>query len=156
MKVIFLDIDGVLNCQSFFANEQRPISGPYAFLDKNRLLLLHAIVSQTDAKIILSSTWKVSLNKKLQAQDLMGTFLLDALNDVHLQLFDKTEQTRLPRGDEIRRWLFLHPEVTHFIILDDLTEIDANWQELTPHLVQTDYFNGLTATLTQIAIKKLS
>lgn len=55
MKVIFLDIDGVLNSRTYDRkrnwNEQTDI-------DETRLPLIKEIVDATDAKIVLSSTWR--------------------------------------------------------------------------------------------------
>ena len=58
MKVIFLDIDGVLNSRAYDRkrnwNEQSDI-------DETRLTLVKEIVDATEAKIVLSSTWRQHL-----------------------------------------------------------------------------------------------
>ena len=55
MKIIFLDIDGVLNSRAYDRkrnwNEQTDI-------DETRLPLIKEIVDATNAKIVLSSTWR--------------------------------------------------------------------------------------------------
>ena len=55
MNVIFLDIDGVLN---YSESESR--NGLYLGIDSKRIKNLAKIVAATDAKIVLTSTWKDS------------------------------------------------------------------------------------------------
>ena len=54
MKVIFLDVDGVLNCQKTEAKCRGFIG-----VDSKKVKLLKKIVDATDAKIVLSSSWKI-------------------------------------------------------------------------------------------------
>jgi HAD domain in Swiss Army Knife RNA repair proteins len=53
MKVIFLDIDGVLNCK----RTSNPRKFPY-IVDKRLLLRFRRLLDQTSAKVVLSSTWR--------------------------------------------------------------------------------------------------
>ena len=62
MKVIFLDVDGVLNDQNLifekFKTKEIEIS-------KDKLLLLKKIItSSNDIKVVLSSSWRIGLLKK--------------------------------------------------------------------------------------------
>ena len=57
MKVIFLDIDGVLNSIKF--DRLRMRDGRSDFIDESRLPLLKQIVDSTNAVIVLSTTWRV-------------------------------------------------------------------------------------------------
>ena len=53
MKVLFLDVDGVLNyegCDSYF--------GSVHFVVEEKVRLLADIISETDAEIVLTSTWR--------------------------------------------------------------------------------------------------
>ena len=59
MKVIFLDFDGVLNSDTYY--EEHNWSAP--FIDESRLVLLKRIVDATDAKIVLSTSWKMYWEK---------------------------------------------------------------------------------------------
>jgi hypothetical protein len=54
MKVIFLDIDGVLNC----ANTPNPRKFPYV-VDKRLLTRLQRLLKRTGAKAVLSSSWRL-------------------------------------------------------------------------------------------------
>jgi hypothetical protein len=53
MKVIFLDIDGVLNCDK----TPNPRKFPY-IVDKKLLVRLRKLLDRTGAKVVLSSTWR--------------------------------------------------------------------------------------------------
>ena len=53
MKVIFLDIDGVLNCKK----TPNPRKFPYV-VDKRLLVRFKRLLEKTRAKVVLSSTWR--------------------------------------------------------------------------------------------------
>ena len=53
MKIIFLDIDGVLNCDTTVES-----CGNYLGIDNSKLKLLAEIVDKTKAKVVLTATWK--------------------------------------------------------------------------------------------------
>jgi hypothetical protein len=54
MKVIFLDIDGVLNCDK----TRNPRKFPYV-VDKKLLGRLSNLLDRTNAKVVLSSSWRL-------------------------------------------------------------------------------------------------
>ncbi len=56
MRVIFLDIDGVLNSHRTAAAYREPLMRK---LDPVSVKLLHRIVSKADAKLVISSTWRL-------------------------------------------------------------------------------------------------
>lgn len=56
MKVIFLDVDGVLNNQHFLMQHQAQASSLYDALDPACLEQLKRIVEATGAHIVVSST----------------------------------------------------------------------------------------------------
>jgi histidinol phosphatase-like enzyme len=53
MKVIFLDIDGVLNCKK----TPNPRKLPY-IVDKRLLRRFKQLLARTNAKVVLSSSWR--------------------------------------------------------------------------------------------------
>ena len=55
------------------------------------------------------------------------------------------------RGGEIAEWLAEHPEVEHFVILDDGDDMD----HLLPWLVQTDHATGLLDAHVERAVAML-
>lgn len=57
MKVIFLDIDGVLNSNFWNDTHQREISDG-TLIDEEKVMLLGQLIRDTNAKVILHSGWK--------------------------------------------------------------------------------------------------
>lgn len=137
MKVIFLDFDGVLNSEKYVRN-----CGYYGILiDPTRMELLQQIVQATGANIVLSTSWREHWDKDRNACDEMGRMIHDTFQKNGLQIFDKTPKLHLRREEEIKSWLMQHPEVTNFVVLDDLF-LGADF--LTGHFIKTsNYFHGL-------------
>ena len=135
MKIIFLDIDGVLNSRIYDRirnwNEQTDI-------DESRLPLLKSIVEQTGAKIVLSSTWREHWNKNPEKCDKDGVYINKTFAKFGLEIFDKTPDLGLyfDRPDEIKAWLNCAEEaVEKFVIIDDYR---YNWAELSDNFVKTN------------------
>jgi len=138
-KIIFLDIDGVLNDDDTTTITR--IDGSI-FVDEEKLLLLKQIVEATDAKIVLSSTWRYDREEPLFNGDFLE--LQEALQNIGLSFYSFTPQgAPKNRGIEIKNWLSNHPEVERFVILDD--EWFDYWEEgLRPYMVKTYHREGLT------------
>lgn len=151
MRVVFLDIDGVLNhcdTRSGTPTEKLPIPiAPECMVRLNRL------IAETGAKIVISSSWRLfarwqDLGPALARHGLVGEVIgetPDLVNDaVWLANWHAREGApftfeSLERGWEIREWIAAHPEVTGFVILDDVSDMD----ELRPWLVRTHPNEGL-------------
>lgn len=54
IKVIFLDVDGVLNSD----RTVRKTQGGYTFVDNRQMKNLKHIINMTGAKVVLSSDWR--------------------------------------------------------------------------------------------------
>ena len=101
MKIIFLDVDGVLN------SEQDLFS--WTIESDKHLILLGCIVRRTNAKIVASSSWRNC--------GLLDT-LKKRLNDFSMSIYGKTKDIG-ERGLEIKEWLDNHNGIESFVILDD-------------------------------------
>ena len=150
MKVIFLDIDGVLNSE----NDLLKADGESEIFDRP-LKLLKELVDTTKAKIVISSTWRIGCAKSgresYYGQVLFKT-LTDRLAEYHMEVYDITPVINKPgvkRGDEIRAWLENTTDnVESFVILDD----DNDMCEFTgTNLVQTSMKTGLLEYHIEIA-----
>lgn len=131
MKTIFLDIDGVLNCQA-----TQEYCGLWLGIDDEKVKRLHHIVEATGAYIVLTSTWKYDWHKETkEKQDDLANYLDRKLKVEGLQILDKTEDLWSDRGAGILRWIARHP-VDAFVILDD-EPFDYAEQNLLDHLIQT-------------------
>jgi len=147
MKVIFLDIDGVINNWIYLDNlfdktkdhsVYRSISG----FDPGSIKIVKDIQKEFDAKIVLSSTWR-------NLED--GYKAVKTVFDI----WDKTPCIRvkgykgryfhfseyIPRYYEIHSWFDEHPEVTNFVILDD--DPDASDEKLKKHHILINEEHGL-------------
>ncbi len=135
MKVIFLDIDGVLNSPVYNAKRN---SNALSFIDETRLPLIKEIVDETAAKIVLSSTWRQHWDKNKQLCDEYGLHIDKVFKKYELNVFDKTPELGFfsSRRDEINRWLNDTSEkIESFVIIDDY---GYDWGELSDYFVKTD------------------
>ena len=144
MKVIFLDIDGVLNTPS---SESR--CGEYIGIDDEKVEKLKIIVEKTKAEIVLISTWKKYWRKeeKLKPlQDYSATYLDEKLAKQGLKAIDKTKDKAdgryLSRGESIFEYVCRN-NVENYIILDDY-QLDYDGCDLSDKLIKTNQTEGLT------------
>lgn len=137
MKVIFLDIDGVLNDA---ASDSRTPLG-FVGIDPDKVEKLKLIVDATDSKVVLVSTWKEEWEpgKADIEQSADAVYMLKMLSDHGVHLFDRTRDCIRDRGNGIVTWLSLHNDVDSFVILDDNIFPDYETLNLTKHLVKTSY-----------------
>jgi 3-deoxy-D-manno-octulosonate 8-phosphate phosphatase KdsC-like HAD superfamily phosphatase len=140
MRIIFLDIDGVLNSWASYYN-----------ITTEKLQLLNDLIEQTGAKVVISSSWRVG------SKDVKDFFDNNFSSNCNF-IFDNPRQALIynifyknaigltdtfgpSRGDEIKRWLDNHEDIESYVIIDD--SIDMLDEQLE-HLVQTDTYYGIT------------
>ena len=128
MKVIFLDVDGVLNSarDGYSIN----LENDYHFE------MLKKIVDATDANIVLSSSWRIGFS----VLSLPEKNLIERLEKYGMEIMDFTPCMTVTRGDEIREWLSNNWPVESFVILDDEGDM-AEFKET--NLVKTNTSIGL-------------
>ena len=136
MKIIFLDIDGVLNSEMYEASRKDDCGDGY--IDLSRVKLLADIVNATGAKIVLISSLRLDWDKnpKLCGKD--GKYINQCLGRYGLSIMDKTPFISLltARRKEILTWLFNHrSEVDGFVIIDDMK---GGWGELSYRVINTN------------------
>ena len=137
MKIIFLDIDGVLNSVRYDCTKTESDGN----IDKTRLPLLKELVDKTDAKIVLSSSWRIYWESDKAKCDSIGKDIDETFSKFGLTIYDKTPYlTTNDRAREIRMWLLSQKEnIENFVILDDAF---GGWGELSYNLVQTSALIG--------------
>ena len=136
MKIIFLDIDGVLNSDKYL--ESCTDKSEDNRIDLSRVKLLADLVKSTDAKIVLTSTWRVDWNMIPLLCGDFGKYLNKCFATYGLSILDKTPVISLLGGrhKEILTWLSRHrSSVESFVILDDM---DNGWEELYGRVVITN------------------
>lgn len=141
MKVIFLDIDGVLNNEEFTLLLHKRLLGREQYLqvfrdigempfDYRSCVLLQKLIHETGAEVVLSSIWRLSDKHVEGIKKYAG-----------IEIKDKTPRLSCSRGIEIDTYLNVHPEVTNYVILDDDTDMLS---EQSTHFVQCDAKAGFT------------
>lgn len=160
MKIIFLDIDGVLNTTK---DEDRPRVQPEGFnaniygvseLNRECVARLNKIVEATQASVVISSSWRILFSDLfylvnfLKSQGVVAN-IIDATP--HWAKSYVRGEMAYGRGLEIQEWLDEHPEVSKFVILDDGTDM----LHLEPFLIQTYMDGGLQDRHIQQAIDML-
>ena len=150
MKVLFLDIDGVLNCAYPTPSDDHE----WVDLDEWRYGLnpqlvarLRFIIANTDCKIVVSSSWRHHTNYAPYQPDrnwrdvLVEMLHRSTRDEVFASETGYDNQGR--RGMEINQWLAEHPEVEAYCVVDDevvdiLPYVDSD------KVVKTDVRYGLT------------
>lgn len=170
MKIIFLDIDGVLNHQLWF-EEQKEAKDKWCSYDKTRqkmidpskVELLNELIEKTGSKVVISSSWRVhySINYiremlshygfKGEIIDTTPTLFFRGLKDYHYSV---------PRGNEIKAWLETNKDIlgekiskVRYVILDDDSDM-LLWQR--ENFFWVDPYCGLTPNITYKAIRYLN
>ena len=149
-KIIFLDVDGVLNSMKFdrwLQDHHMKQYYCYELLDQNAILNLQDIVFVTGADIVLSSSWRLSSKCCEQLQQQLKPYALRFIDKTILMPHNN-------RDAEIKEWLSRHPEVDHFVILDDEDEFKDEF--LKNNFVKTTFEKGLLQEHVAKAIKILN
>jgi hypothetical protein len=161
MKVVFLDIDGVLN-----AHEDLHPDVMCGQIHSNKVAYLNQILERTGAKLVLSSAWRYLIHRK--EMDLVGLGWLLRSHGIYQDrligitrpdtMVDIADSDKIPiplmdeRGEQISDWLKEHPECERYVVLDDL---DLGISEAKHPFVLVDGSVGLTEQNVEAAISIL-
>lgn len=149
IRLIFLDIDGVICCNN------------YGRLEPQKLERLQRIVAATDARVVLSSDWRRVPQAKREALDTLRSYGIRVIGTTPCR-----PQLLPVRPQEILAWMQKYkaapayglskPAIGGWIAIDDrwLTE-EYGGAELIGHFVQTHIASGLTDNLASQAIQLL-
>ena len=182
MKIIFLDIDGVLNCESAYRageckyqawtwEDGRPdYYQRFCVRSKN---LLNKLIDETGAKIVISSTWRMSgiefMKKVWELEEMHGEI-------IGITPSMRTSEIRIPRGMEIDYYLehdlnFNHINwdkqtqqeyidksgVENYIIIDDDSDMLYNQRNHFVHVLPSPRNrDGFNEKYYEEALEKLS
>jgi hypothetical protein len=124
VKIIFLDVDGVLNSTDYFRSDDfqagRKAKDATTFwcnhISDELIKELNKILEATGAKIVVSSSWRKS-NHLDSVFKVKGITFIDCTKN-WIDKYINTGYTSR-RGQEIEEWLERHPEVESYVILDD-------------------------------------
>lgn len=158
-KIIFLDIDGVLNSQNTFRENHeygklfvRNMNGSVddeithimLDIDLDKVFMLRDICNLTGAKVVVSSSWR-----RLRRYILLE----DRLTSLGIPIVGVTPFISNNRGDEIRNYLEEN-KVDDFVILDD--DIFSDFNELENYLIKTSFYeDGLNDEISREVVRVL-
>jgi hypothetical protein len=151
-KIIFLDIDGVLNSRLYYQTpvETRPISfGFCGDIDPASVKLLNELIRETYAKVVISSTWRSGRTLE-EMQEILNKRGFEG------EVIGMTPEMRtgeygdsILRGNEILAWIKENRAIVgvdyhdyrHYVIFDDDSDM-LYWQR--NNYFQVDPYVGLT------------
>jgi len=155
MNIIFLDIDGVLNCELFFrdrlAKDEKLDATPRTReqyeaeqICPDRIQLLNGLCERTNAKVVVSSTWRLGRTiPELQA-------IFDRCGGTFTVIGTTGRERCSTRGWEIKEWIQRNSKDvmgidSHkfytYVIIDDDSDMLLNQAR---HFFHTDAYAGLT------------
>jgi len=141
MKVIFLDIDGVLVTRNSIKYQylNYPNENDIRF-SKKAVNNLNKLIRLTKSKIVISSTWRLfnsldELKNIFKKQGIKGEII--ATTSIERAPVEED----IPRGQKISDWLEQHSEIEQYVIIDD--DVQADCIQFHPHnCVETWYKRG--------------
>jgi len=163
MRVIFLDIDGVLNSAETFKIDHENRGTPECkgccgkLFSKEAVETLKYILDYSkDIQIVISSTWRLH-----EWRETYDVFLDNGINigsrwhDITPVVYNYTDRpdSEVRRGLEIQKWLDDNEDdnITDFVIIDD----DSDMAHLMDHLVKTQWETGLLKKHIPMILEKL-
>jgi hypothetical protein len=146
--ILFLDNDGVICLSNNWGGrtkkwneykklnpdqdmlELAPVDVRFDDFDKKAVKVLNQVLEETGAEIVVSSDWRLHANLEELGEYYLSKGILKAPIGVTKRYFncdnpDELEWNRrtvyeLQRCIEVRQYLTDHPEVTHWVCVDDL------------------------------------
>lgn len=148
MKLLFLDIDGVLN------DHKKNEYNNYCGIDKEKINLINRLLLHfPDLQIVISSAWRYLTLSAMNMRGLEYLFLTYGLIENRVIGHTVFDEYIFNRPDQIEKYI-MHHTCDNFVILDDLN-IDFG-PNLESHLVRIDGSIGLVFNDLQRIIKILN
>jgi hypothetical protein len=162
-KIVFLDIDGVLNTRDWHSRmtKDTPRDEFGWVFDPVAVENLAHIINETGANIVVSSSWKylgmTKLKEMWDIRNLPGDLLDITPNTISDEILLNANLDEIElgvcRGNEIKEWLSKHKgEVSNYVIIDDFDDL---LPEQMCHAVITNTLIGITESDAEKAIKIL-
>ena len=155
MRIIFLDIDGVLNTDRYIRIQRNHNNGQIAF-DPEAMRNLRLLIGVTNAFLVISSTWRIHYDIK---ESLWGDLVRNLKNysiDNRIigitPVTEKNSRTK-ERWQEIESWLLHNQDkgIDSFVIIDDEWDMGI----FKDRFVRCQGYIGLTDELRKKAEKIL-
>ena len=143
-KIIFLDVDGVLNRFPPHPGDRRswPPSDLHVEVTAESLgwlpeptSIIHDLITISGCKVVLSSSWRHYISREQ---------VDEGLNVPYGSTIGMTKELIDGRGAEIIRWRQDNGHTGPFVIIDDSVHDIECFPELVGHIVRTQTHVGLT------------
>ena len=147
MRIVFLDVDGVLNC-AFTKETYQGFIGADHSLVENLSIFLNKSNEEEETKIVLSSSWRIGQDRNGADIPDSYNYLSGKLAEYGLTIYDDTP--RIPwsrgqsrRGREIAGWFYMNRnlDIRGYVVLDDVLFEDFERYKILPHFVRTTFFS---------------
>ena len=120
VKIIFLDIDGVLNNDS---DDSIDLTDKAHFINPTLVTRLNNLIASTDAKVVLTSTWRLGLT----LDEILDLCSIIGLEGEVIGMTDSLNQYPfIHRGNEILKWIIDNEDLVgpkheykSYVIIDD-------------------------------------
>lgn len=140
LKILFLDIDGVMNSEKWWLSmpedERRLRWDSNNHFDTVAVGRVNKILEETDARVVISSTWR----QLFEWGELLGIL---KRNGLRAKIIGGTPSklSMHHRGGEISMWLDVNRkrDIHSIAIIDD----DNDMADLGPRLIQTTWSKGI-------------
>jgi hypothetical protein len=146
MKVIFLDNDGVIclannwgsrvkkrkkdNISLVMNDPDVDVKYRFDYFDKKAIKVLNQVLEETGAEIVVSSDWRLYANLEELGDYYLSEGIIKKPIGVTKRYFDCDNPDEFEwfrptvheqqRAIEVRQYLTDHPEITHWVCIDDL------------------------------------
>lgn len=143
MKIVFLDIDGVLN-----GHERHPGS-EYCGTSPGCVAELNRVLAATGALVVVCSAWRYLVLRGAMTVEglrhLLSTHGVVGPPGVRDYLLGVTESDEQVTGRDLQvwNWVCSHPEIVSWVIFDDMEKLYDQWH-IKNRLVLTDGKVGMT------------
>lgn len=139
MKIVFLDIDGVLCTHRSHMAFKGPKSAFMQHLDPVGVKLVESLCEESGAEIVISSTWSEFHDMQSMLAILMNAGF--SFPNFHNNWKTIKSHKYSHRGEEIAQWMKMHGKPDHYVIIDDDDRLLDSQKEFW---VQTTMNDGLT------------
>lgn len=155
MKILFLDLDGVVSV----------LNSGWS-LNSTKMEMVKRICDETGARIVITSSWRrytladtlEELTTKQVEKGFTPFLMPEYVIDITARMYgfkhgNREEHYHMCRGVEIDRWLWEHPEVTNYVILDDNGDMLLHQKN---NFIKTHALRGISNRDVEKAIKILN
>lgn len=144
MNVIFLDFDGVINTIHYKTDDDV----------EEKIKILSDICKEYDCKVVIEASMKNVIDEEtLTTDNKWVKFIFSLFKKYNIECIGRTPNvlrrytnncyTPIWKEDEIRLYLFNHPEIEHYCVIDDddLFPKNSDLNKVRSHLVKTIYYS---------------